>query len=76
LPLVRLIVYVNNNFDTITRCLHTLIAQDYSNLDIIVVDNGSIDDSNTIATRVLKGHPGIRFVRYDELMDRKYVIQQ
>lgn len=44
-PLISIIVPVYNAEKTINRCIDALIAQDYKNIEIILVDDGSKDKS-------------------------------
>lgn len=44
-PLVTIIVPVYNAASFLTRCVNSICAQTYSNLEIILVDDGSEDDS-------------------------------
>jgi arabinofuranan 3-O-arabinosyltransferase len=48
-PLVSAIVTTHNNEDIILRCLDSIRAQEYSNLEIIVVDNHSTDNTVSLA---------------------------
>jgi GT2 family glycosyltransferase len=48
-PLVSVIVVCWNSADVLGRCLDQLFAQDYKNYEIIVVDDGSDDDTLEIA---------------------------
>lgn len=43
--LVSIIVPIYNSQLTIDRCIKSILAQSYSNLDIILINDGSIDDS-------------------------------
>ena len=48
MELLSVIVPVFNSEKTIERCLRSIIGQTYSNLEIIVVDDGSVDQSFNI----------------------------
>lgn len=49
IPLVTIIVPFYNSERYLSRCLKSLEAQSYRNLEIIMIDDGSDDDSATIA---------------------------
>lgn len=48
LPLISVIVPVYNVQDYVGKCLDSICGQSYRNLEIIVIDDGSTDDSPTI----------------------------
>jgi GT2 family glycosyltransferase len=52
-PLVSVIVVAWNAADVLGRCLDCLFAQDYANREIVVVDDGSDDDTVAVAERAL-----------------------
>jgi N-acetylglucosaminyl-diphospho-decaprenol L-rhamnosyltransferase len=52
-PLASVIVVCWNSADILGRCLDRLLAQDYANYEIIVVDDGSEDDTLEVAERAL-----------------------
>lgn len=47
-PLVSVVVPVFNVEDLLSRCIDSILEQSYSNLDIILVDDGSTDSSGDI----------------------------
>ncbi|MBQ2530072.1 MAG: glycosyltransferase, partial [Treponema sp.] len=49
-PLVSVIIPMYNVENYIAECLDSTIAQTYKNLDIVIVDDGSTDRSNQIAS--------------------------
>lgn len=48
-PLVSIIVPVYNSMRHLRRCVDSLLMQEYSNIEIILVNDGSIDNSLAIA---------------------------
>ncbi len=51
-PLVSVLVPARNEEDAIGRCLRSLLAQDYPNLEILVLDDGSTDGTAAIVREV------------------------
>ena len=54
-PLISIIVPVYNCENTVGRCLESILAQTQPSLEIIVVDDGSIDNS----LQVIKSYSAI-----------------
>ncbi len=55
--LVSIIVPARNEANNIVRCLDGALAQSYSNYEVIVVDDGSTDDTPRILARCAAQHP-------------------
>lgn len=67
-PLISVIVPTYNNQDTIDICLKSIQQQTYDNVEIIVVDGGSTDQTINISTQfagtVLETELGMAAARY------------
>ena len=50
-PLVSIIIPTKNSSNTFSQCLNSIKNQTYGNIEIIVVDNSSVDDTIDIAKR-------------------------
>ena len=51
-PLVSVIIPVYNISEYVTKCLESVVLQSYENLEIIVVDDGSTDESGKICDKI------------------------
>ncbi len=60
--LISVIVPVYNAAKYLERCIESLLVQTYAKLDIILVDDGSKDDSGKICDRYEKIDPRIRTI--------------
>ncbi|MBV8375854.1 MAG: glycosyltransferase family 2 protein [Verrucomicrobia bacterium] len=64
-PLVTLSVATLNRPGYFRQTLSSVLAQDYSNLDILVSDNGSRDETPSLAAELIKNDRRARFRRND-----------
>ncbi len=63
-PLVTLIVPVYNTAEgPLRRCLRSLLAQDYRNIELVVVDDGSDDETVFVLNDVAKFDSRIRIIQ-------------
>lgn len=63
LPVVGVVIPAYNAASTIDETLLSVMSQSYQRLDIVVVDDGSRDDTAAIAERHAAADPRIRVVR-------------
>ena len=62
-PLVSVIVGVYNKERFVGECLRSVLAQTYTNWELIVVDDASTDNSLAEAERVIADAPRVRILR-------------
>ena len=56
-PLISVVVPVYNMERYLERCVDSILAQDYANLELILVDDGSTDKSLSICHRYRQTDP-------------------
>jgi glycosyltransferase involved in cell wall biosynthesis len=61
--LVSITVPTYNNNDTIAQCVESLVAQEYSPVEVIVVDDGSTDGTTEAARQLAQRFPNVHFVQ-------------
>jgi len=65
-PLVTIGIPVYNGGERLRRALDAILAQEYPNLEIIISDNASTDQSPTIIREFLSRREGARTVRQEQ----------
>jgi glycosyltransferase involved in cell wall biosynthesis len=63
---VSIVVPVYNREKTIKKCLDSLINQTYPNVEIIVVNNNSVDGTVKIVKELIEGNPNIHLYNCKE----------
>lgn len=61
-PLVSVYMPTKNRRDLLERALNSILEQTYSNLDVIVVDDGSTDDTVAFLETVVNNDQRVRFL--------------
>jgi len=63
LELVSILVPARNEARNIRRCVRSLLAQDYPQLEVLVLDDGSTDATADIVAEMAREEPRLRLVR-------------
>ncbi|NWF64436.1 MAG: glycosyltransferase [Chloroflexi bacterium] len=66
-PFVSVLIPVRNEADNIAETVQSLLRQDYPNLEIILLDDHSTDQSVEIANQIAGGHPCFKFIHGETL---------
>ena len=64
---ISIIVAARDEADTIEPALHSLLAQDYGNYEIVVVNDRSADGTGKILERMKQQHPALEILHVDAL---------
>ena len=59
-PIVSYIIPVYNVEKYLERCINSLLEQTYSNIEILLVDDGSTDESGKICNQYAEKYPNIQ----------------
>ena len=62
-PKVSIIVPTYNRVSMLSACLDSIIAQNYPNLEIVVTDDNSTDDTKQCVKLYIQKYPWIRYVK-------------
>ena len=74
-PLVSIIVPVKNEEGNIRNCVGSCINSTYSNKEIIVVNDGSTDDTAAILDEMKKEEPSLNIIHLSESVGKKQAIE-
>lgn len=71
-PLISVLVTSHNTEEYVEACLESLLSQSYPNLEIIVIDDASQDDTPAIVQRVARGNGRIRLLQLNANLGTYY----
>lgn len=66
-PFVSVLVPARNEEANIEACVVSLLAQDYPNFEVLVLDDHSTDNTPRILARLKRGHPRLRVLTGEPL---------
>lgn len=62
LPLVSIVCLCHNQAKFVKESIHSVLDQTYPNIQLIVVDDASTDESPAIIQKLVEEHPAIKFI--------------
>lgn len=65
LPIISVIITNYNYAPYVGKAIESVLNQTYENIEIIVIDDGSTDDSNKIIAKYAKSNQGITYIRQE-----------
>ena len=75
-PLVTTIIPSFNHAQYIGEAIESVLAQDYPNIEFIVVDDGSSDASHDVIRRHVEKHPHIKAMLFEENHGQSWVLNR
>lgn len=65
-PLISVIVPVYNGQDYLEKCIESIEAQTYENLEIVIVNDGSTDGTGQVCKRLMEQYENIRVITTED----------
>lgn len=65
-PLVSVICICFNHESFVEKAINSVLKQTYKNIELIIIDNGSTDNSFSIIQEICKQHPEIQLLQFPE----------
>lgn len=67
LPPMSIVVYAHNDADYLAEHLPLILKQDYPTFEVIVVSDGSTDDTSDLVSRLEQEHPNLHYTFVPEI---------
>ena len=64
---VSIIIPVHNSGKTLIRCVDSILSQKYKNIECILIENGSIDNSRFLCSKLAEQHDNIFFESIEDV---------
>lgn len=74
-PLITIVVPVKNEEENIRRCIQSCIDSTYSSKQIIVVNDGSTDQTPRILDQMHREHPNLHIIHLSKSIGKKQAIE-
>lgn len=64
-PLISVTITTFNRVSLLQRCVDSVLSQDYPNLEIVIVDDHSFDETLFFLDTLVRNHKHIRYIQHD-----------
>ena len=61
-PLISILVPARNEEVNISRCVHSLLKQDYKNIEVLVLDDNSTDNTSEIVKKISENDSRVKLI--------------
>lgn len=65
-PSVSVIITTHNREDLLPRAINSVLAQTYNNFEIIIVDDGSTDNTEQLVNSYMQEHKQIKYIKHEK----------
>ena len=62
MPIISVIIPVYNTLSTLERCVESVLSQNIADMEVILVDDGSVDGSSALCDRLSGNHDHVRVI--------------
>ena len=69
-PVFSLIVVADNDISNVADCLNSLLVQDFLFYEIIIIDNASVDGSDSVCEEIARDKSNVTFIRLYEKVSK------
>ena len=66
-PLISVIVPVHNGEAYLEKCIESIVTQDYEKLEILVINDGSTDETAEICSRLSEQYENLQIIEMPDL---------
>lgn len=65
-PLISVLITTHNRSDLLKRAIESVLKQTYKTLEVIVIDDGSTDDTEEVVNGYLKQYENLKYLKHSE----------